>query len=401
MAGFKLTGLGAGSAAADSATIGSPAFIGTPTAPTAATGTSSTQIATTAFVANTAFSSALPAQLGNSGKFLTTNGTDASWGYIPTGRSARTSNTILAAADNGTFVDITSGTFSQTFTAAATLGNGWWCYIRNSGTGEITLDPATTELIDGLSTYIMYTNECRLVMCTGTAFVTSVISPFYVAYTNTGANTFTKPPGYSAFGGIIWSGGSSGQRTNNAGVLSVGGASGGCFPFTVNASAVGATETVTIGAGGTGVTGVANGNAGGNSSFGSFITVFGGSSWTSGGAIGITSAVVDANNFLIGFIGASAGTFGKSTFYGGCTPSNDASADSGSSIYAGGAGGSVNALGTLRARGTSLNAGNGGAASIAGNGTDGTAPAGGGGATQTGTTSGAGGRGEVRIWGIA
>lgn len=46
----------------------------TPTA-----GDSSTKIATTAFVAATAFSAALPAQTGNSGKFLTTNGAAASW----------------------------------------------------------------------------------------------------------------------------------------------------------------------------------------------------------------------------------------------------------------------------------------------------------------------------------
>ncbi len=46
---------------------------------TATLGDSSLKYATTEFVANTAFSSALPAQLGNSGKLLTTNGTDASW----------------------------------------------------------------------------------------------------------------------------------------------------------------------------------------------------------------------------------------------------------------------------------------------------------------------------------
>jgi hypothetical protein len=61
------------------ATIASPTFTGTPAAPTAAAGTSSTQIATTAFAAALAFSSALPAQTGSQGKFVTTNGTSASW----------------------------------------------------------------------------------------------------------------------------------------------------------------------------------------------------------------------------------------------------------------------------------------------------------------------------------
>jgi hypothetical protein len=42
-------------------------------------GDSSTKIATTAFVAATALASTLPAQTGNTGKLITTNGTTASW----------------------------------------------------------------------------------------------------------------------------------------------------------------------------------------------------------------------------------------------------------------------------------------------------------------------------------
>ena len=65
--------------AANFAPTVSPTFTGTPTAPTAATGTSTTQVATTQFVNATAFSSALPNQAGNAGKFVTTDGTNASW----------------------------------------------------------------------------------------------------------------------------------------------------------------------------------------------------------------------------------------------------------------------------------------------------------------------------------
>ena len=62
------------------APLASPTFTGTPTAPTATVGTSTTQIATTAFVAATGLSTALPGQSGNAGKFITTDGTNASWG---------------------------------------------------------------------------------------------------------------------------------------------------------------------------------------------------------------------------------------------------------------------------------------------------------------------------------
>src|SRR5574343_569292 len=67
------------------APIASPTFTGVPSGPTAAPGTNTTQLATTEFVVAQAFSSSLPSQGGNSGKYLTTNGTNASWGTIATG----------------------------------------------------------------------------------------------------------------------------------------------------------------------------------------------------------------------------------------------------------------------------------------------------------------------------
>jgi hypothetical protein len=59
----------------------SPTFTGTPLAPTASLGTNTTQIATTQFVQSAISStpSSLPSQTGNSGKLLTTDGTNASW----------------------------------------------------------------------------------------------------------------------------------------------------------------------------------------------------------------------------------------------------------------------------------------------------------------------------------
>lgn len=61
----------------------SPAFTGTPSAPTAATGSSGTQLATLDYANALAFASALPAQAGNAGKVVTTDGTTASWAGLP------------------------------------------------------------------------------------------------------------------------------------------------------------------------------------------------------------------------------------------------------------------------------------------------------------------------------
>lgn len=61
------------------ADIDSPAFTGTPTAPTPAVGDGSTKVATTKFVMDAALTAELPGQAGNSGRFLRTNGSTASW----------------------------------------------------------------------------------------------------------------------------------------------------------------------------------------------------------------------------------------------------------------------------------------------------------------------------------
>ena len=53
------------------------------TVPTQLPGANTNQVATTAFVAAQAFSSALPGQTGNAGLEITTNGTTAAWGLSP------------------------------------------------------------------------------------------------------------------------------------------------------------------------------------------------------------------------------------------------------------------------------------------------------------------------------
>lgn len=56
---------------------------GIPTAPTAAIGTNTNQVATMAALSSQAFAATLPNQAGNAGKFVTTDGTNASWVDVP------------------------------------------------------------------------------------------------------------------------------------------------------------------------------------------------------------------------------------------------------------------------------------------------------------------------------
>lgn len=84
----------------------------------------------------------------------------------------RTGNVEFTAEDNGKIFKITSGTFSQTFDACASLKEGWSCYVYNTGTGIVTLDPDGAELIDGAATKVLPKDAMTLVICTGTALQT-------------------------------------------------------------------------------------------------------------------------------------------------------------------------------------------------------------------------------------
>lgn len=270
-------------------------------------------------------------------------------------RSVRTSNIILAAADNNTLIDITSGTFTQTFTAAATLGSGWYCIIKNSGTGDITLDPNASETIDGLTSYVMYPGESRLIQCGGAAFTSIVLSPFYRVFTS--SSTFTKPPGYSVFDINAWGaggGGGSGAKSSNNDGCGGGGGGGGAFKqMSLLSSLIGTTETITIGAGGSGgssqatnITAGIAGTSGGQSSFGTLVIAYGGNNGgggylgsssasspggTGGGSLA-NSAPVDGDGALNSEATAARGFGGGSSYSNG---------NGGASGFGGGAGGSA------------------------------------------------------------
>lgn len=313
----------------------------------------------------------------------------------------------LVAGDLGGFVDITSGTFTLPYTAAATLGASWWTIVRNSGTGDVTHDPASSETIDGLTSFVMYPGEARIVHCDGSNFRSVLLQGFTKTFTASG--TFTKPPGYKAFEGLLWGGGASGGKGDGS-TQAGGGGGAACYRFSIPAANVGTTETVTIATGGAAVTVAATaGNNGGNSSFGSNIVSYGGvgNSIVGGGGGGLKAAGststggTPADGFNGGGNGGNSAA-GSSSFWGGgggAGGSTDAAYAGGASVWGGGGGGN-GPVTTAGAGGTSTFGGAGGAGGTSGNGTAGTAPGGGGGATKTGTSSGAGARGELRIWGI-
>jgi len=307
-------------------------------------------------------------------------------------RSTRTGNTILGASDKSTLIDITSGTFTQTFTAAATLGSGWFCYIKNSGTGDVTLDPNASETIDGLTSYVMYPGESRLVLCDGSGFTTIVQSPFSRTILST-LNPFYTPPGYSTFSGLLWGGGGGGGKYGSADITVGGGGGGACVPFFLTSTQMGVSQIITIGSGGSASIGGAGG-VGGTSSVGSLVSAYGGggggaSSTNSyaGGGGGVMSAgasgsvsgggigggpSISASNLTngVGLSGANGMTTTTDTTHsewggaGGGTNGAGTSRGPGNSVYGGAGGAGCSSLGEGGSGGTSKFGGNGGGAQV-------------------------------------
>lgn len=315
-------------------------------------------------------------------------------------RSARTSNTALTADDIGKLIDITSGTFAQTFNACSTLGSGWSIYLRNSGTGDITLDPNASETIDGLTSYVMYPGEVRLIQCDGTALRTIVLSAFYKVFDTSG--TFIKPPGYALVEGMAWGGGASGSKNTASSGAAGGGGAAGC-PFRLVTASFASSVPITIGSGGNPVTGTGTtGLAGGSTTFGSLFTAPGAPTPQSvgSGSGGDGGSVVEGVAGWTGPIGSNGA--GSASIYAGGSGAginSGTAANGGSSVYGAGGGGNSGSA-TPGNGGPSVFGGAGGAGGNAVNGSPGAAPGGGGGGTRTGTQSGAGARGELRIWGV-
>ena len=92
-----------------------------------------------------------------------------------------------------------TGTGSGTLTlpSAATVGNNWFMYLRNSGGGQVTLTPSGINTIDGLATKAYQPTESSVIISDGTNFYTlgfgqaSVFVFDYTVISIAGTGTYT------------------------------------------------------------------------------------------------------------------------------------------------------------------------------------------------------------------
>lgn len=252
-------------------------------------GTNTADLATCAFVLQTAMQAALPSQPGGTARYdINSVGGIASWAlYGSMSRRQISAASTITKDDSGGLVEITANSFTLAFDPVATLGDRASGLIQNSSTtSKVTLDPSGAELIDGLASYVMYPGEIRRWYVAGGAVRTMVLKRFYMS--ETVAGNFIKPPGYTAIDldGVGASGGAGSGCRSAAGNPRSGGGPGGAparVRRRVYGLADGSSTAYTVGGAGTGGAAVLtdntngnNGTAGGNTTFGTLLTAFGG-----------------------------------------------------------------------------------------------------------------------------
>ncbi len=86
---------------------------------------------------------------------------------------SQSSSYTAVLGDMACIIDCT-GSWTLSLTAAATLGDGYYVWVRNAGSGTITIDPAGAETIDGAATATLPAGHYCLLQCNGTSWKTTI-----------------------------------------------------------------------------------------------------------------------------------------------------------------------------------------------------------------------------------
>jgi ABC-type ATPase involved in cell division len=82
-----------------------------------------------------------------------------------------TNYTALTTDRSNTYV-WTGGAGTLTLSTAATLGDNWFMFLRNGGTGALTLSGTGGNTINGSASIILQPTDSAIIVCSGTTFYT-------------------------------------------------------------------------------------------------------------------------------------------------------------------------------------------------------------------------------------
>jgi len=86
--------------------------------------------------------------------------------------STFSTNYTSGASDRSKVLVWTGGAGTLSFDGAPVLGGDWFVNVRNSGTGDLTLDPSSSELINGATTLVLSPGDSAIVVTNGAQFWT-------------------------------------------------------------------------------------------------------------------------------------------------------------------------------------------------------------------------------------
>lgn len=165
----------------------SPAFTGTPQAPTASAGTNSSQIATTAFLTvasprvDLVQSLSLAQQLQGRQNL----------GDRGAGVLAKSAAYTVATTDAGRLV-AGSGTWALTLPTAASVGNGFAIEVANTGTGVITVTPSGSDTVRGGPSIAVNARESGVLISDGAAWQAVGFSPVLIASNSSASGGYVR-----------------------------------------------------------------------------------------------------------------------------------------------------------------------------------------------------------------
>lgn len=82
------------------------------------------------------------------------------------------SNYTALTSDRADTLVWTGGSGTLTLSAASSLGNSWFVFLRNGGTGALTVTGTSGDTINGSATLVFQPTDSAIIVCSGSTFYT-------------------------------------------------------------------------------------------------------------------------------------------------------------------------------------------------------------------------------------